>query len=224
VAPGSGPGDKLQAQQRSLNIDGIAYIKTKTKKNNRPGTSDSNEQLLGPGSVGFDEPTASFDTNHSLVYNHYQHSLISLNVILDRDDRESLAELHQYLNNNTDIPNPQLEDEPVSPTYKRVSISSSIKSERRRSLPASTSTISLASEYGINVPNAEITPFQLRRRRAAKLAQFFGVNYRELINEVLDSIENGVQHEQVKGTLHAEEVEDLLSKLRNLKTRRQNLF
>jgi len=82
-----------------------------------------------------------------------------------------------------------------------------MKSERRSSLPTSTSTISLASEYGINVPNTETTPFQLRRRRAAKLAQFFGVNYRELINEVLDSIENGVQHEQVKGTLHAEEVE-----------------
>ena len=67
--------------------------------------------------------------------------------------------------------------------------------------------ISLASEYTINVPDTEITTFQLRRRRAAKLAQFFGVNYRELVNEILDSIENGVQHDQRSGTLHAEEVE-----------------
>jgi uncharacterized protein YcaQ len=64
--------------------------------------------------------------------------------------------------------------------------------------------ISLVSEYTIKIPNAD---FQLRRRRAAKLTQFFGVDYRELINDVLDSIENGVQHEQQKGTLHAEEVE-----------------
>jgi len=67
--------------------------------------------------------------------------------------------------------------------------------------------ISLASEYAIGTPKAEITTFQLRRRRAAKLTQFFGVDYRELINDVLDSIENGVQHEHQRGTLRAEEVE-----------------
>jgi hypothetical protein len=100
---------------------------------------------------------------------------------------------------------PQLEDEPPNPADRRMSVSSSIKSERRRSLPAS--IISLTSEYTISTPKAEITAFQLRRRRAAKLTQFFGVNYRELISDVLDSIENGVQHEQQKGTLRAEEAE-----------------
>ena len=102
---------------------------------------------------------------------------------------------------------PQLEDEPQNPADRRMSVSSSIKSERRRSLPARTSIISFTSEYTISTPKAETTAFQLRRRRAAKLTQFFGVNYRELISDVLDSIENGVQHEQQKGTLRAEEVE-----------------
>ncbi|KAF8963933.1 hypothetical protein BDZ97DRAFT_962306 [Flammula alnicola] len=84
--------------------------------------------------------------------------------------------------------------------------------------------ISLASEYSVTTPKPEITSFQLRRRRAAKLAQFFGVNYRELINDVLESIENGVEHEQQRGTLRAEEVEDLLTKLRTLKAKRTSLF
>ena len=47
----------------------------------------------------------------------------------------------------------------------------------------------------------------MRRRKAAKLTQFFGVDYRELINDVLQSIENGVENEQQSGTLRAEEAE-----------------
>lgn len=221
VARGTVLDDAPQVAQR--NVNKAAY--NKPKKNNRPGTAESSKQLLpkGPGSLGFDEPAASPNTRHSLIYNHYQHSLNSLNVILDRDDRESLAELHQYLNNPA-VPTSQLEDETPNAVDRRLSVSSSIKSERRRSLPARTSMISLASEYTISTPKAEITAFQLRRRRAAKLTQFFGVNYRELINDILDSIENGVQHEQQRGTLRAEEVEDLLSKLRSLKTKRQGLF
>ena len=118
----------------------------------------------------------------------------------------SLAELHEYLN-STDVPTPPPEDEIINSADRRMSVSSSIKSERRRSLPARTSMISLASEYTISTPKAEITTFQLRRRRAAKLTQFFGVDYRELINDVLESIENGVQQEHQRGTLRAEEVE-----------------
>lgn len=52
-----------------------------------------------------------------------------------------------------------------------------------------------------------MTTFQQRRRRAAKLTQFFGVDYRELINEVLESIEVGVQSDRNNGTLRDEEVE-----------------
>jgi hypothetical protein len=65
------------------------------------------------------------------------------------------------------------------------------------------SVSSISSSYTIQQANE----FQQRRRRAAKLAQFFGVNYRELVNEVLESIESGVTQEQLRGTLKAEEVE-----------------
>lgn len=67
--------------------------------------------------------------------------------------------------------------------------------------------ISLASEFTVAPAKADPTAFQMRRRRAAKLTQFFGVDYRELISDVLDSIENGVEQEQQRGTLRAEEVE-----------------
>lgn len=50
-----------------------------------------------------------------------------------------------------------------------------------------------------------MTDFQTRRRRAAKLTQFFGVDYRELITDVLNSIESGLEHEQ--GYLQEEEME-----------------
>jgi hypothetical protein len=217
-----------------------SYAKPKTKKNNRPSTAESSKGLLPKGfenqGFDFDDRTTTQDAQHSLIYNHYQHSLNSLNDIIDRDDRESLAELHQYLNSADDpIPastQPEFDDLSTSPRTgmdRRASIASTIKSERRRSLPARTSMISLpGSEYTIpspiSTPKAEITTFQVRRRRAAKLTQFFGVNYRELINDVLESIEHGVEHEQMRGTLRAEEVEDLRSKLRNLKTKRQGLF
>ncbi|KDR85623.1 hypothetical protein GALMADRAFT_234605 [Galerina marginata CBS 339.88] len=212
--------------QRITNFNRSAYIKPKTKKNGRPGTSESSKQLLPKGSEipGFDERTANADARHSLMYNHYQHSLNSLNDIIDRDDRESLAELHQYLNNPETIPipipTPQPEEDIPSAMDRRTSVASTIKSERRRSLPARTSMISLASsEFSVTTPKADVTTFQVRRRRAAKLTQFFGVNYRELITDVLESIENGVEHEHQRGTLRAEEVEDLLSKLRNLKAK-----
>ncbi|KAF8203910.1 hypothetical protein BJ912DRAFT_1090718 [Pholiota molesta] len=105
---------------------------------------------------------------------------------------------------------------------RRLSLAPSIKSERRRSLPARTSLSSLApSEFTVAPDAAE---FQQRRRRAAKLTQFFGVNYRELIADVLESIEHGVAHEGARGTLRAEEIEDLLKRLRTLKTKRTSLF
>jgi hypothetical protein len=49
--------------------------------------------------------------------------------------------------------------------------------------------------------------FQLRRRRAAKLTQFFGVDYRELMNEVFESLEMGLEEEGGRGTLKPEEVQ-----------------
>jgi len=49
--------------------------------------------------------------------------------------------------------------------------------------------------------------FQARRRRATKLIQFFGVDYRELIKDVLESIEGGLEHERKRGTLNPDEAE-----------------
>jgi hypothetical protein len=63
-----------------------------------------------------------------------------------------------------------------------------------------------AAQEGPSTPKPELTDFQMRRRRAAKLTQFFGVQYRELINDVLDSLEHGLEHEQKRGTLQAGEI------------------
>lgn len=56
-------------------------------------------------------------------------------------------------------------------------------------------------------PEPDATGFQARRRRAAKLTQFFGVDYRELMTEILDSIERGLEEESGKGTLNPDEVQ-----------------
>ncbi|KAI3621973.1 hypothetical protein WG66_015909 [Moniliophthora roreri] len=211
----------------------------------------------------------------SLVYTHYQHSLNSLNDILDRDDRASLAELHQFLNNpdvhadlidfteNMERRDPERDyakdlelfhsgkgKETGSPESKRSSVSSSIRSERRRSLPTpitGTRSSFMSFEpgsperaYGYSRPyrnrtdslmskadsivSPEGNEFQMRRRKAAKLTQFFGVNYRDLIRDVLDSIEGGLEAERKKGTVSKEEAEDLLQKLRTIKTKRGGLF
>jgi hypothetical protein len=90
---------------------------------------------------------------------------------------------------------------------RRSSSASSIKSERRRSLPTNTSVLSFVSEYSTAAPRPEAMDFQARRRRAAKLTQFFGVDYRELISDVLESIESGLELEQTRGTLNPDEAE-----------------
>ncbi|KAI8981192.1 hypothetical protein BD414DRAFT_491945 [Trametes punicea] len=189
------------------------------KKNGRPGTSDSAKPLMGDSS----EP-GLLDPTRSSVYMHYRHSLNSLNDIIDRDDRESLAELHDYLSGH------QLEHHfpgPVSPSAAddlSFVATPTIKSERRRSLPSRTSIASFTSELSFVVAPTPTEPsFQQRRRRAAKLTHFFGVDYRELMNEILDSIEKGLEEERGKGTLRPDEVKDLQQKLVSLKTKRNSL-
>lgn len=66
---------------------------------------------------------------------------------------------------------------------------------------------SLSSEFSIAVPEPQEAAFQTRRRRAAKLTQFFGVNYRDLMSEILDSIEKGLEEERGLGTLKPDEVQ-----------------
>ncbi|KAL0066599.1 hypothetical protein AAF712_006403 [Marasmius tenuissimus] len=211
----------------------------------------------------------------SLVYTHYQHSLNSLNDILDRDDKASLAELHQFLNSpdTADLIDLGLDQEPhhdAENEYvkelerfhastdkgkqpadnKRASLTSSLRSERRRSLPtpvtgsgASFMSMDSTLDYHYcprirdraesilsrddatirNVDDQDLD-FQMRRKKAAKLTQFFGVNYRDLIRDVLDSIESGLEMETKKGTVSKEEAEELLQRLRTIKTKRSGLF
>jgi hypothetical protein len=119
-------------------------------------------------------------------------------------DRESLAELHNYLHNGDSLTTPTLQE------FSRVApLPASIKSERRRSLPAWTpSLLSLSSIHTIaSITPHEATDFELRRRRAAKLTQFFGVDYRTMIKDVLESIEKGVEEEQKGGALNIVEAE-----------------
>jgi hypothetical protein len=62
-------------------------------------------------------------------------------------------------------------------------------------------------DSGVLTPKPGATDFQLRRRRAAKLTHFFGVDYRQIMTDILESIEKGVEEERRRGTLQAEEVE-----------------
>ncbi|KAJ3721939.1 hypothetical protein C8R42DRAFT_67838 [Lentinula raphanica] len=188
----------------------------------------------------------------SITFTHYEHSLNSLGDILDRvsrlndvelyvtnffsqDDRASLQELHDILYQAGGMEEGFL---PESDQVLDVSLGSgSVRSERRRSLPALPARTSIASFNSIDSVASIITKvslddadvegsdgaFQVRRRRAAKLTQFFGVNYRDLVEDVLDSIEKGVELENGKG-LSTQEAEDLLMKLRTLKGKRTGLL
>ncbi|KAF8323114.1 hypothetical protein DL93DRAFT_2033983, partial [Clavulina sp. PMI_390] len=49
--------------------------------------------------------------------------------------------------------------------------------------------------------------FQQRRRQAAKLSSFFGVEYRELFTDVLEVIEDEVKNDSVQGHLSSEETQ-----------------
>lgn len=190
------------------NMNRSAYRKDKSKRSNRPGTAESSKRLLSSGE------TESIQDGQSDVYYHYRNSLVSLTNIVDNDDRKSLVELHEYIN----------EDLSMGNRDRRESHSgSSILSERRRSLPLRASYTSLASEYTISEAKTEVTPFEVRRRRAAKLSHFFGVSYRDLFGEVLDSLEMSVREDEGKGTLNADEAKDLLVQLTKLKARRDEL-
>ena len=113
--------------------------------------------------------------------------------------------MHQYLNTEDDGPTTPAEVSSVVPGRR---FSNALSFGRRRSLPVLPSRISLDSESVVATSEInDVTGFQERRRKAAKLTQFFGVDYRELINDVLQSIEHGVKNEHKSGTLRAEEAE-----------------
>ncbi|KAH6875001.1 hypothetical protein BKA70DRAFT_1449146 [Coprinopsis sp. MPI-PUGE-AT-0042] len=224
-----------------------SYQKRKSK-HTRPGTSESSKALLpkdtSPTSIKTvndrwgKRPIALGDdtvldirrlSKGSAIYNHYQHSMNSLNDILDRDDRESLVELHNYLNGDLDLaldgeggdellvgpfdntPTKPSPSDTITQMARRPSNASSIRTERRHSLPSRVSMGSLASEYSdisslLQSPKPE------------------PVHYRELINDVLQSLEKGLEREMKRGTLQAEEFDDLLQRLRQLKIKREGIF
>ncbi|KAI9057049.1 hypothetical protein FKP32DRAFT_1598533 [Trametes sanguinea] len=192
--------------------------KPKKKNGGRPGTSDSSKPLMG------DSPEPGMlDPMRSSVYMHYRHSLNSLNDIIDRDDRESLAELHDYLSGHQ-FDHFSGPSSPGAADDLSVVATPTVKAERRRSLPARASIASFTSELSFVVAPTPTEPsFQQRRRRAAKLTHFFGVDYPQLMNEILDSIEKGLEEERGKGTLRPDEVKDLQQKLVSLKTKRNSL-
>ncbi|PIL31509.1 hypothetical protein GSI_06211 [Ganoderma sinense ZZ0214-1] len=222
----------------------------KSKKTKRPGTSESAKPLIANDSF--------LEAGSSSVYMHYRHSLNSLSDILDRDDRESLAELHDYLTGNGELyctgdqydykfdGSPSSNGVPVpgspmfaddtsiafaSPSSMTTTITAATatmgtpRPERRRSLPSRVSVSSFSSEISAlaSPPLPDEASFQQRRRRAAKLTHFFGVDYRHLMTEILESIERGLEEERGKGTLRPDEVKDLQQKLVTLRTKRNSL-
>jgi hypothetical protein len=82
-----------------------------------------------------------------------------------------------------------------------------VRFERRLSLPNRSSSLSLASQFNSSSPSPEMTSFQARRRQAAKLTHFFGVDYRDLIGDILESIEYYVEEERHRGSLKPEEIQ-----------------
>ena len=156
----------------------------------------------------------------------------SLITARSQDDKASLAELHDYIIGSGDYPvgdeydykfaalpspdaGPQLS--PILDDFAVTTPTSTSKADRRRSLPSRMSITSLAS-YTSDI-SAIIAPtptegsfkiepeFHQRRRRAAKLTHFFGVDYRDLMSEILDSLEKGLEEERGKGTLKPDEVQ-----------------
>ena len=149
-----------------------------------------------------------------------------------QDDKESLAELHDYITSGEHYPTGDQYDYQFAPSsggapqlppiFDDFPVATSpSKAERRRSLPSRmsiSSFVSYTSDISAIVAptptegSFQVEPtFQQRRRRAAKLTHFFGVDYRDLMSEILESIEKSLEEERDKGTLKADEVQVCLS-------------
>ncbi|KZS96084.1 hypothetical protein SISNIDRAFT_438684 [Sistotremastrum niveocremeum HHB9708] len=146
----------------------------------------------------------------SETYSRIRQSIISLTDIVDRDDRESLLALHDLISPSSENVEEQEESEDIfSFEQERIASGSGLRTERRLSLPITRkdSLLSLRSQFTVSSPPAEITDFQTRRKRAAKLVDFFGVNYNELLEVVVGKIENGVREEGKRGSLKPDEID-----------------
>jgi hypothetical protein len=117
--------------------------------------------------------------------------------------------LHDFLHadddDNSDSVKRKVDDndydssEPDTPSIS--ALAAPILNERRRSLPSYPSTTSLRSECSITNP-PEVSMFEQKRRRAAKLTNFFGVSHRDIMDDILESIETGVEEDAGSGTLN----------------------
>ncbi|KAF9654164.1 hypothetical protein BDM02DRAFT_241 [Thelephora ganbajun] len=171
----------------------------KGKKSKRPSTADSSQALISRN-----ESDSSIE-----VYNSYRESLNSLTEIVDKDDKASLKLIHDILHANDDDDDDRakrkVDDDDYDSSEPDIPSTSTrmttIRYERRSSLPSCPSITSLHSEYSITSP-PEISTFEQKRRRAAKLTNFFGVNHRDIMSDILESIESGVAEERGRGTLN----------------------
>lgn len=73
--------------------------------------------------------------------------------------------------------------------------------------PSPTDSFASLAPLSARGETVEAHGFQQRRKRAAKLSSFFGVDYRELFTEVLDVIESEVQSDSMSGSLSPEETQ-----------------
>ena len=192
---------------------------SKGKKPKRPDTAESSRALLSRS-----EPSSSIE-----VYNSYRESLNSLTEIVDKvrpharrgnltlmrlslqDDKTSLKLIHDMLHaddGNDDRSTRKVDDDGYGSSELDIDIPSTSAlaapshNERRNSVPPCPSVTSLRSEYSITTPPPEISTFEQKRRRAAKLTNFFGVSHRDIISDILESIESGVAEERGRGTLN----------------------
>ena len=191
----------------------------KGKKSKRPGTADSTRALISKS-----EPSSSIE-----VYNSFRESLNSLTEIVDKvslqathedgnlaahgtfslqDDKTSLKLIHDILHaddHNDDSSSRKVDDDDYDSSEPDIPSTSAptatLCNERRSSLPVCPSIASLRSEDSVTTPPPEVSTFEQKRRRAAKLTNFFGVSHRDIMGDILESIESGVAEERGKGTL-----------------------
>jgi hypothetical protein len=186
------------------------------KKFRRSTTPDSSRALI----------SRSETINSIEIYNSYHDSLNSLVSIVDnvspsvavgvnyvadgsfssQDDKASLKVIHDILHANDGddggMKRKVDDDDDYDSSDPDIPSPATTRDDRRRSLPLCPSMTSMRSEYSITSPPPEVSTFEQKRRRAAKLTNFFGVNHRDIMTDILESIESGVAEEMGRGTLN----------------------
>ncbi|KAF9513902.1 hypothetical protein BS47DRAFT_1392947 [Hydnum rufescens UP504] len=179
---------------------------------------------------GFIEPPHSSRLTSSPLYMQHRYSINSLAYLVKKNKQEQLQDLLTYIRTDGDgrgrsrgsgvRAQSSFSDEDENVDVRRNSNStSSISSSRMeyQEAPPSPTRSSISSFSAVMSPPPQPNEFQRRRKRAAKLSSFFGVEYRELFTEVLNTIESEVRSDRARGSLTAAEVQELLAKLRKLK-------